>query len=51
VSETGKVFFNSNHAVHRMHFSQEGLKLVSLRLRYIGTLEEVMGLPGIVHGN
>ena len=51
VTETGKVFFNSNHAVHRMHFSQEGLKLVSLRLRYIGTLEEVMGLPGIVHGN
>ena len=51
VTEKGTAFFNSNHAVHRMHFSQEGLRLVSLRLRYIGTLEEVMGLPGIVHGN
>ncbi|MBO4628263.1 MAG: glycoside hydrolase family 3 protein [Lachnospiraceae bacterium] len=51
VTERGTLFFNSNHAVQRMHFSQEGLKLVRMRLRYIGTLEEVMGIPGIVHGN
>ena len=51
VTEKGTLFFNSNHAVQRMHFSQEGLKLVRMRLKYIGTLEEVMGIPGIVHGN
>ena len=51
VTEKGTLFFNSNHAIQRMHFSQEGLKLVRMRLKYIGTLEEVMGIPGIVHGN
>ena len=51
VTMGGKVFFNSNHAIHRMHFSQEGLSLVNMRIRYIGTLEEVAGNPDFVHGN
>ena len=50
-SQKGKLFFNSNHAVHRMHFSSDGLKLVNMRLRYLGTLAEFMGDPEFVHGN
>ena len=50
-SQKGKLFFNSNHAVHRMHFSSDGLKLVNMRLRYLGTLAECMGDPEFVHGN
>ncbi|MBP5354190.1 MAG: glycoside hydrolase family 3 protein [Lachnospiraceae bacterium] len=50
-SEKGTVFFNSNHAIQRMHFSSDGLKLVNMKLKYIGTLDEVMGIPGIVHGS
>ncbi len=51
VTKKGKLFINSNHAVHRMHFSADGLTLMSLRLKYIGTLAECMGDPEFVHGN
>ena len=50
-SKKGTVFFNSNHAIQRMHFSADGLKLVRMNLKYIGTLDEVMGIPDIVHGS
>ena len=51
VSMSGKLFFNSNHAIGRMHFSQEGLHLVSMRLRYLGTLAEIAGDPGFAQGS
>ena len=51
VSKKSKLFFNSNHAIQRMHFSSDGLKLVKLRLRYLGKLADVMSDPDFVHGN
>ncbi len=51
VTKSGKVYINGTHAVHRLHFSQDGLKLVSLRVRYLETLEEALRDPDFVHGN
>ena len=51
VTQSGKLFFNSNHAIGRMHFSQEGLHLVSMRVRYLGTLAEIAGEEGFAQGS
>ena len=51
VTMSGKLFFNSNHAIGRMHFSQEGLHLVSMRVRYLGTLAEIAGEEGFAQGS
>ena len=51
VTMTGKLFFNSNHAIGRMHFSQDGLRLVSMRTRYLGTLDEAKSDPEFAQGS
>ncbi len=51
VTMTGKLFFNSNHAIGRMHFSQDGLRLVSMRARYLGTLDEAKSNPEFAQGS
>jgi beta-glucosidase len=51
VTMTGKLFFNSNHAIGRMHFSQDGLRLVSMRARYLGTLDEAKSDPEFAQGS
>ncbi|MBR7019568.1 MAG: glycoside hydrolase family 3 protein [Lachnospiraceae bacterium] len=51
VTMSGKLFFNSNHAIGRMHFSQEGLTLVSMRVRYLGSLSDVAGDPEYAQGS
>jgi hypothetical protein len=34
-----------------MHFSQDGLRLVSMRARYLGTLDEAKSNPEFAQGS